>query len=262
MNILFTSFSLYVLIALKRGKMNRVLITGSSKGIGARIAEVLANNGYNVFLHGRDKAALENLSEKINAKGFFAVDLTSENAAQKLYNAAVNALGGIDILINNAGEYFYGKVEETSANTVNRILTLNTKIPYELISLSVRGMKERNFGRIINIGSISGAVGEANASLYSLTKSAFSGLTKALALELAQNNITVNTINPGYVKTALLDNSFDDDFSEKELLDMIPQGRFIEPVEVANLVKYLVSSEAKGLTGQCINLCAGMSVGG
>ena len=242
--------------------MNRVLITGSSKGIGSKIAEVLSNNGYNVFLHGRDKDALENLSGKINAKGFFAVDLISENAAQKLYNAAVNTLGGIDVLINNAGEYFYGRVEETSANIVNRILTLNTKVPYELISLSVCGMKERNFGRIINIGSISGAVGEANASLYSLTKSAFSGLTKALALELAQNSITVNTINPGYVKTALLDNSLDDDFSENELLDMVPQGRFIEPIEVANLVKYLVSPEAKGLTGQCINLCAGMSVGG
>ena len=95
-----------------------------------------------------------------------------------------------------------------------------------------------------------------------MTKSAFSGLTKALALELAQNNITVNTINPGYVKTALLDGTFDDDFSENELLDMIPQNRFIEPVEIANLVKYLASGEAKGLTGQCINLCAGMSVGG
>ena len=249
-------------MTLKEGNMNRVLITGSSKGIGAKIAEILADNGYRVFLSGRDESALKNLAQKIGAAGFFAIDLTSENAARELYKNAADTLGGVDILINNAGEYFYGKVEETPSEIISKILTLNTKVPYELISLVVRGMKENNFGRIINIGSISGAVGEANASLYSMTKSAFSGLTKALALELAQNNITINTINPGYVKTALLDGTFDDDFSEKELLDMIPQGRFIEPAEIANLVKYLVSPEAKGLTGQCINLCAGMSVGG
>ena len=242
--------------------MNRVLITGSSKGIGAKIAEILANAGYNVFLHGRDENALKELSEKISAKGFFSIDLTAEDSAENLFNKAVETLGGIDVLINNAGEYFYGKVENTDKVTLDRLLTLNTKVPYVLISLAVKGMKANNFGRIINIGSISGAVGEANASLYSMTKSAFSGLTKALALELAQNNITVNTINPGYVKTALLDGTFDDDFSEKELLDMIPQNRFIDPVEIANFVKYLASNEAKGLTGQCINLCAGMSVGG
>ncbi len=242
--------------------MYRVLVTGSSKGIGAKIAEVLAENGNEVFLHGRDEAALKSLAEKIGAKGFCVVDLTENNAAKTLYDNAIKIMGEIDVLVNNAGEYFYGKVEETSADTLERLLTLNTKIPYELISLAVKGMKERGFGRIINIGSISGAVGEANASLYSMTKSAFSGLTKALALELAQNNITINTINPGYVKTALLDSTFGDDFSQNELLDMIPQGRFIEPVEIANLVKYLASDEAKGLTGQCINLCAGMSVGG
>ncbi|MCR4881407.1 MAG: SDR family oxidoreductase [bacterium] len=242
--------------------MNRVLVTGSSKGIGAKIAEVLSSSGYQIFLHGRDENALKNLFEKIGVKGFFSIDLTEENAAQKLFDKATEVLGGVDILINNAGEYFYAKVEETPKETLDRLVTINTKVPYELISLATVGMKEKNFGRIINIGSISGAVGEANASLYSMTKSAFSGLTKALALELAQNNITVNTINPGYVKTALLDGTFDDDFSEKELLDMIPQNRFIEPVEIANLVKYLVSAEARGLTGQCINLCAGMSVGG
>ena len=93
-----------------------------------------------------------------------------------------------------------------------------------------------------------------------MTKSALIGMTKALALELAQNNITVNTINPGFVQTELLENTFDKDFTKEELLDMIPQTRFIEPKEIANCVKYLISEDAKGFTGQSINLCAGMSI--
>lgn len=239
----------------------KILITGSSKGIGEKISTVLSSNNYDVFLCGRDKKALEELSKKINAKGFYVINLLEENAAKILFEKAKETLGQIDVLINNAGEYFYGGVENTPNEKIEELLTLNSKVPYELISYCVKEMKERNWGRIVNIGSISGVVGEANASLYSMTKSALVGLTKALALELAQNNITVNTINPGFVQTNLLEKTFDDDFTKEELLDMIPQSRFIEPIEIANLVKYLISEEAKGLTGQSINLCAGMSIG-
>ena len=123
-------------------------------------------------------------------------------------------------------------------------------------------MKSKNSGRIINIGSISGVMGEANASLYSSSKAGLLGLTKALALELAEHNITVNTINPGWVDTELGNESIEQsDFTKEEILDCIPQKRFVTPEEVANLVKYLISSEAKGITGQGINLCAGLSVG-
>lgn len=239
----------------------KVLITGSSKGIGAAIATVLAQNNYDVILLGRNKKTLENLAQKINAKGYIVVDLLENNSAQKTFSRTKNIVKNIDVLINNAGEYLYGKIENTTNSDIEKLLKLNTQIPYELISLFVKDMKTNNFGRIINIGSISGVIGEANASLYSMTKSALIGMTKALALELAQNNITVNTINPGFVQTDLLENTFDKDFSKEELLDIIPQTRFIAPIEIANLTKYLISDEAKGLTGQSINLCAGMSIG-
>ncbi|MDD3593767.1 MAG: SDR family NAD(P)-dependent oxidoreductase [Candidatus Gastranaerophilales bacterium] len=241
--------------------MTNILITGSSNGIGESIAALLAGSGHSVFLTGRDETKLACLQSHIGAKGYFAIDLLRENAADILYNKAKEALGGIEVLINNAGGYFYGKVEDTSISDINRLVRLNTIVPYELISLCVKDMKSASFGRIINIGSISGVVGEANASLYSMTKSAFTGMTKALALELAAFNITVNTISPGFVKTRLLEESFDECFTKEELTDMIPQSRFIEPVEIANLVRYLISQEAKGVTGQNINLCAGMSVG-
>ena len=175
-------------------------------------------------------------------------------------NTLYKALRKKDILVNNVGKYYYGKVEDTFEQEIDEMFTLNTKVAYKLISLSVPNMKSNKWGRIINIGSISGAVGEANASLYSLTKAALIGMTKALALELAQDNITVNTINPGFVQTNLLENTFDKDFTKEELLDMIPQARFIQPNEIANFVKYLISEEAKGFTGQSINLCAGMSI--
>lgn len=123
-------------------------------------------------------------------------------------------------------------------------------------------MKSQKWGRIINIGSISGVMGEAYASLYSGFKSGLIGFTKALALELAQHDITVNTINPGWVQTDLGKKSIENsEFSQEETLDMIPQRRFVEPKEVAKLVAYLLSNDAKGITGQSINLCAGLSVG-
>ena len=131
-----------------------------------------------------------------------------------------------------------------------------------LASKAVLYMKEKNFGRIINIGSISGVMGEANASLYSATKSGLIGASKALALELAEYGITVNTINPGWVDTDLGNSSCDDsEFSKEEIIECIPQRRFVAPSEIAGMVKYLISEEAKGVTGQSINLCAGLSVG-
>ena len=146
-----------------------------------------------------------------------------------------------------------------TSDEIDYLINLNFKSAYILSSLVIPYMKKNNRGRIINIGSISAMVGEANASLYSATKSALSGLTRALALEVAQNNITVNQINPGWVNTPLADILSEDE--KKEVIDVTPQKRFVEPNEIAALCQYLISDEAKGLTGQNINLCAGLSIG-
>ena len=130
------------------------------------------------------------------------------------------------------------------------------------MSRVVPNMKNKNFGRVVNIGSISGVMGEANACLYSATKAGLIGLTKSTALELAEFGITVNTINPGWVDTELGNASIDDsEFSKEEILECIPQRRFVAPVEIAGMIEYLISDKAKGVTGQSINLCAGLSVG-
>lgn len=239
-----------------------VLITGSSKGIGRSIAKILAQNNYNVYLCARNELQLKDTMQEIGAQGYFAVDLTNTAKIKQLFENFINEVGTIDILINNAGNYVYSPIEKTTLSDIEQSIKLNIEAPFILTQLAVEVMKKQKWGRIVNIGSISGVVGEGNATLYSMTKSAYIGFTKALALELAQDNITVNTIHPGWVETELAQNAVEQsDFSYQEELEMIPQRRFIHPDEIGELVRYIVSNEAKGLTGQNINLCAGLSVG-
>lgn len=237
-----------------------VLITGASRGIGKEIATELQKQGYSIFLTSRNEELLKQVSAEIGAKDFFVCDLSNTKELESL--AEFMKKNSIDILTNNAGEYIYGAIEEMTSEKINQIFATNLLAPTFLCSKVVPIMKQKKWGRIINIGSISGVMGEAYASLYSSSKSGLVGLTKALALELAQDNITVNTINPGWVYTQLGLNSIEEsDFSVSETLETIPQKRFVEPNEVAKLVVYLISEDARGITGQSINLCAGLSVG-
>jgi len=169
----------------------------------------------------------------------------------------------IDVLINNAGEYIYSKAEDMTLEQIERLFKVNVQAGMYLSACAVKNMKKSGWGRIINIASISGSIGEANASLYSATKSAYYGMSKSLALELATNNITVNVINPGWVDTDLGNESISEgEFSKDELIECIPQRRFVTPDEIGKAVKYLISEDARGITGQVINICAGLSVGG
>lgn len=235
--------------------MKNVLVTGASKGIGKCIAQELSKS-FNVFVTARTEKALKEL----NVTGYYICDLEKSTDLAKLKEFIIE--NKIDILVNNAGEYIYNPIENMDYSHISEIFKINSIAPAFLASAVVPYMKSQKWGRIVNIGSISGVMGEAFASMYSATKASLIGMTKALALELASENITVNTINPGWVDTELGKDSIESsEFSEDEILECIPQRRFVEPIEVANLVKYLISEEAKGLTGQAINLCAGLSVG-
>lgn len=230
-----------------------ILVTGATKGIGRAIAEELKSCGQ-VFVTGRNLAQLQSFC----GAGFCRCDLSCETEILEKFIKEHQ----IDVLVNNAGEYVYGEIEKMTPEEVERIFKINLLSPVRLISVAIPHMKSQKWGRIVNIGSISGVMGEAFASLYSSSKSGLFGLTKALALELAQDGITVNTINPGWVDTDLgLTSISESEFSKEEIIECIPQRRFVAPEEVAKLVKYLISEEAKGITGQGINLCAGLSVG-
>ncbi len=230
-----------------------ILITGATKGIGKAIAESLSDTN-TIFATGRNQKLLSSY------ENYFVCDLSKQEELEKL--GEYISQNKIDILINNAGEYIYSKIDEINYSQIEEIISVNLKAPLFLTSKAIPYMKEKKWGRIINIGSISGVMGEAGASLYSASKAGLIGGTKALALELAEFGITVNTINPGWVDTQMGNESAEEgDWTKEELLECIPQRRFVTPKEVAGMVKYLISDEAKGVTGQSINLCAGLSVG-
>lgn len=237
-----------------------VLVTGVSKGIGKEIARGLKEAGFNLFLTSKNAELLRDTAKELGVENFLTCDLADGNDLKNLgdWIKAKN----IDVLINNAGEYIYGAIETMTFEKMSHILDVNLLAPTYLSSVAAVNMKSKKWGRIINIGSISGVMGESYASLYSASKAGMSGLTKALALELAEFNITVNTINPGWVETELgLKSIEDSDFSLEETLETIPQKRFVKPEEIEKLIEYLISENAKGITGQGINLCAGLSLG-
>ena len=215
------------------------------------IAQELQNLG-NIFVTGRNEEALKTFNN------YCVCDLAKD--LEPLVDFIKS--NKIDVLINNAGEYIYGGLDKLNDNDIQRLYQINLVAPAKLSSAVIPYMKENKWGRIINIGSISGVMGEAYASIYSSSKAGLLGLTKALALELAEFNITVNTINPGWVETELGLNSIEEsDFSKNEIIESIPQKRFVKPQEIAKLCRYLISDDAKGITGQSINICAGLSVG-
>ena len=226
-----------------------ILVTGASRGIGKTIAETLDGN---IFVSARSENLLKHY------RNYCVCDLALE--AERLGRYIQE--NQIDVLINNAGEYIYSPIENITKPELEHIIKVNLEAPLYLISKAVPYMKSKKWGRIINIGSISGVMGEAGASLYSASKAGLIGASKALALELAEFGITVNTINPGWVDTEMGNSSAEEgDFTKDEIIECIPQKRFVTPEEVAGMVKYLISDEAKGVTGQSINLCAGLSVG-
>ena len=226
-----------------------ILITGASKGIGECIAHNLDGN---IFAVGRCEERLKQYDNYLVCDFEKDIEILGEYIEENK----------IDVVVNNAGEYIYKETDQITMPEIERITRVNLEVPMYIISRALPYMKSKNWGRIINIGSISGVMGEAGACIYSASKSGLIGMTKAIALEIAQYGITINTINPGWVETDLGNSSVEEsEFSKEEVVECIPQKRFVEPVEIAGMVKYLISDTAKGVTGQSINLCAGLSVG-
>ena len=211
------------------------LITGSTGGIGNSLVSSLKEN-VNVISPTRKE-----------------LDLSS-NSSIVDYISSLDV--HIDIIVNCAGIHKAGNCEDLSAHDFQNILQINLIAPFQIISGLVKGMKERKYGRILNISSIWSVVSKEKRSIYSASKSGLDGLTRTLALELASFNILVNSIAPGYVNTDMIQ-QYNSKKELEKIKEIIPLKRFAEPYEIAELVKFLSSEKNSYITGQIIPIDGG-----
>lgn len=250
------------------------LVTGSSKGIGKSVATTLASKGATVILHARDLAALQAVGREIEESGgqcfLQSVDCRSEQSiADNQVDLSKQFPQGVDILVNNAGVYYTAPVREHPTQLWDDIIKTNLYGPFFYSRQVLPQMIKKKWGRIINISSISGQTGEIHAAAYSSSKFGLRGLTQSLAMEVAAEGITVNAVCPGWVDTQMSREQLNDEnwcklnaVDPAESMEIarlsIPQMRFVQASEVAELVAWLCSNVAGSITGQSINVCGGM----
>jgi len=244
------------------------VVTGASRGIGTVVAEALVAEGARVSLLARDAAQLESVAERLGAEQALAVpaDVSDAAAVERAFAAARARFGAVHILVNNAGQAVSAKFVDTDPPLWERILAVNLTGTYLCARAAVPDMLKAGFGRIVNIASTAGLRGAAYLSAYVTSKHAVVGLTRALALEYATRNLTVNAVCPGYVDTDIVKNAIANirgktGRSESEALAALlatnPQRRLIEPREVAHAVLWLCRPGAESVTGQSLILSGG-----
>ena len=229
------------------------VVTGASKGLGREMAEALAEAGAKVALVARNEELLSEVVRGIRARGgtaeYVMADVTDETAAAEVDQMVKEAFGVCDILINNAGINNRKPIEEMSLDEWHEILEVNLTGPFSMSRTFVPGMKGLRWGRIINMTSIMSHVSLPNRTGYSTTKSGLLGFTRALALELAPYNITVNGISPGPFATEMNRPLIEDPDKNSQFLASIPVGRWGKVEEIGSLAVYMCSEAAGFLTG-------------
>ena len=244
------------------------LVTGASRGIGAVLAAALAAEGAHVSLLARDAQSLARLARQLgNDRALpVAADVTDGASVRGAFAAARARFGPVHILINNAGQAASAKFTDTDEALWQRIMAVNLTGTYLCAHAAVTDMLELRYGRIVNIASIAGLRGAAYISAYVASKHAVIGLTRALALEYATRNITVNAVCPGYVDTDIVKQAVatirnKTGRSESEALAALvatnPQQRLITPEEVANAVLWLCRPGSQSITGQSLIISGG-----
>ena len=246
-------------------KGQAALVTGSTSGIGLGIATSLAEAGANVMLNGfGDAAEIERtragLAERHGVQVLYSgADMSRPEQVAAMVKAAEESFGRLDVLVNNAGIQFVSSVDEFPETRWEQILAINLSSNFYAIKAALPGMKARNAGRIINIASAHGLVASPFKSAYVAAKHGVLGLTKTVALEVAETGITCNAICPGYVKTPLVEGQIADQakahgMSEDEVVREVilasqPNKRFVEVAELGALVVFLSSPAGASITG-------------
>ncbi|MBR4316470.1 MAG: 3-oxoacyl-[Alphaproteobacteria bacterium] len=233
------------------------LVTGATGGIGETIARTLYTQGATVILTGRKKEVLENLKNELGDRAFaIPADLSVDGATKTLVEEALKVAGRIDILINNAGLTKDGLMMRMKDEDWQTVIDVNLTASFKLARDVVTPMMKNRFGRIINITSVVGWMGNAGQANYCATKAGLTGMSKALAAEVASRGITVNCVAPGFISTPMTDVLSDD--LKSKMLEQIPAKRFGTTTDIANAIVFLASDEASYITGQTIHVNGGM----
>ena len=236
------------------------IVTGASRGIGEAIAKQLSSCGAKIILIARNSDQLVAVKETIISNGGIAEsiagDVSNLNSISEIVTNTIDKWGRIDILVNNAGIARDNIIMRMKEDDWDSVMNINLKGCFNGIKSVARPMIKNKTGRIINITSVIGQIGNAGQSNYAASKAGIMGLTKSMAKELGSRNITVNAVAPGYITTDMT-NELNDEVKE-QMKSSIPLGRLGTPDDVANLVCFLASDEAGYITGQTFNVDGGM----
>ena len=235
------------------------LVTGATGGIGGEIAAALHARGATVALSGTRIAVLEELKAKLGERAeVFQADLSDRASVDALVPAVEKAFGKIDILVNNAGITRDNLFMRMKDDEWDKVIEVNLTSGFRLARAVLRGMMKRRHGRIIGITSVVGVTGNPGQGNYAAAKAGMIGMSKSLAQEVASRNITVNTVAPGFIETAMT--HVLDDKQREAILGRVPAGRLGNAAEIAASVVYLASDEAAYVTGQTLHVNGGMAM--
>jgi NAD(P)-dependent dehydrogenase (short-subunit alcohol dehydrogenase family) len=246
------------------------LVTGAGRGIGTAIAHALAAEGAAVAVVARSGNEIEQVTHDLRARGANAIsavaDVTRESDVVASIEATTRELGPIDILVNNAGRAVRGAIGEMSVEEWRQLVDINLIGPYLYCRGTIPGMVDRRWGRVINIGSVMSKVGMALFSAYTASKHGLIGLTRALAIEVADKGVTVNAVCPGVTKTVLNDALFEahsralgvtEEKLRTDAINKIPMKTAALPDQIAPAVVFLASEAAARITGEALNVSGG-----
>jgi len=235
------------------------LVTGASGGIGAEIARALHAAGATVGVSGTREDPLKALAEELGTRAHvLPCNLSDPSAVEALPKAALDAMGGLDILVNNAGITRDNLLMRMSDEQWDSVLDVNLTASMRLMRGALRGMMKARWGRIVNVSSVVGAIGNPGQANYVAAKAGLVGMSKALAQEVASRGITVNCVAPGFIATPMTDALNDE--QKAAINTRIPAGRMGTPAEIAAGVLYLASPEAAYVTGAVLHINGGMAM--